>query len=742
MHSPKLTRLGQLLASAGLLSAGAALAQSTDTVTPPAPAKSNGIQEVVVTAQKIAQPAIKTPVALSVVGGEELKDAGINDPRALVEAVPNVQIAQESGKLQIAIRGVVSLDMTEKGDPSAAFNVDGAYIARPEAQTGAFMDIDRIEVLRGPQGTLYGRNATAGAINVITNKPTKDLGGKLSVELGNYDTKRMEGVVNVPINDVWALRAAVSVNRHSTWYNPGPNTDIPLESQHDRAARVHALATFTKDTSLLLTAETSKVGGGGSTPLPITNFFTGTPIDNLPFSPPGTGNNLKDPVYVDRGADAQLTAAWRFKATDAHRDNHADALRGEFKTTLGDVALTYQLAHLKSKIDELQNGNYFGFPFTGEVRGQASSTSNELRFNSTTNGPLRWVAGLYAFNESIDRLTNYDTYATAPFGPLTIVVPYLPHVTNNSKAAFGQVTWNIQPDTRLIVGLRRTRDEKTGRDPYAGTAPAAGQTMSSGAYDTAVKFNNTSWKLGIDHDLSKSVMLYASVATGYKAGGFNDQANSGDYKPEHLTAYEAGIKGRFLDNMAQITANYFHYNYTDLQLTSVVCRSPDPATCGSLTTNAANAKVDGAEIEGTLKVGEDGTLHANVALTHAQFKDYRPTATNDWSGQDLDRSPRHAVGVGYTHHFPQASGADVAATVNTRFSGSYLISDTSSAVRYEQPSFHKSDVMLGYTTPNGKLTVQVFGKNLENKITIESHVPGSFFVGDPRTYGVRLSYNF
>jgi iron complex outermembrane receptor protein len=173
-----------------------------------------------------------------------------------------------------------------------------------------------------------------------------------------------------------------------------------------------------------------------------------------------------------------------------------------------------------------------------------------------------------------------------------------------------------------------------------------------------------------------------------------------------------------------------------------VCRTPDPSTGGSLTTNAANAEIDGAEAEGTLKVGADGTLHANVALTRARFKSYHPGAGVDWSGQSLDRAPRHAVGVGYTHHFPLASGAGIAATVDTRFSGAYFISDTSSMVRYRQPSFHKSDVMLGYTTPDGKLTVQVFGKNLENEITIESHVPGSFFVGDPRTYGARLNYTF
>ena len=742
MNTPKLTRLAQTLASAGLLTAGAAVAQSADPALAVPAARSTGITEVVVTAQKVAQPAIKTPVALSVIGGDDLKNAGITEARALAEAVPNIQIAQESGKLQIAIRGVVSLDMTEKGDPSAAFNLDGAYVARPEAQTGAFFDLERIEVLRGPQGTLYGRNATAGAINVITAKPEKTLGGKLNLEVGNYSTRRAEGVFNLPVNDVLALRAAVAVNRHDSYLNPGPNTDIPLESQDDRAMRLHALASFTKDTSLLLTAESSKMRGGGSTPIPITNFFTGTPIGTLPFTAPGRGNNLANPVYVDLGSDVQRTASWRFRATDAHRDNEAQALRGEFKTTLGAVGMTYQIARFDTEIDELQNGVYFGFPFTGDVNGKSHSTSHELRFDNGGTGRLRWVAGLYKFDETIDRQTTYSTYVTAPFGQFTVLVPYLPHITNASKAIFGQATYSLRDDTRVIVGLRRTRDQKAGSDPLAGTQAAAGQSSSTAAYAQDVSFSDTSWKLGIDHDISKGVMLYGSVATGYKAGGFNDQASAGSYEPEHLKAYELGVKGRFLENMLQVTANYFHYNYTDMQLTSIVCRTNDPASCGSLTTNAANAKVDGAEVEGTLRVGNDGTLRVNAALTRGRFKDYRPNATDDWSGDDLDRAPKRSLGLGYTHLFPLDSGAELSATVSSRYSGSYLISDPSVGTRYRQPSFHKSDLVLGYTAPNGKLTVQLFAKNLEDEITIESRVPGSFFVSDPRTFGARLGYNF
>jgi iron complex outermembrane receptor protein len=549
-------------------------------------------------------------------------------------------------------------------------------------------------------------------------------------------------MINVPVNHMLALRAAVSAERHDTYLNPGPNPDVPLESRDNRAGRLHALATFSKETSLLLTAETVKTGGIGATPVPITNFFDGTPIDRLPFSPAGTGNNIKDAVYVDRGSDAQRTASLRLKPGSAHRDNKADSLRGEFRTVLGAVGLTYQVAHLNTDIDELSNGNYFGFPFNSDRAGGASSTSNELRFNSIDAGPLRWVAGVYAFHESLDNSANFRTYIVSPGGPITSVVPYLQYVHNESKAAFGQATLSLREDTRLVVGLRRTRDEKSGHDPLAGKPAAAGAASSPAAYATAVQFSDTSWKLGLDHDLAKGVMLYASAATGYKAGGFNDQLSGGTYVPEHLKAYEAGVKGRFMDNMLQVTASGFHYDYRNQQLSSVVCPTPDPTSCGTRTTNAANSKVDGAEFEGTLKVGEDGTLHANLAWTRAQFRDYRPNATANWSGQPLDRAPESGAGLSYTHHFPLTGGAELSATVATRYTGSYLVSDPSSAVRYEQPSFHKSDLVFGYTSRDGKLTLQAFAKNLEDTITIESRVPGSFFIGDPRTFGVRAGYSF
>ena len=649
---------------------------------------------------------------------------------------------RSSGKLQIAIRGVVSLDMTEKGDPSAAFNLDGAYIARPEAQMGAFLDLERVEVLRGPQGTLYGRNATAGAINLITAKPGKVFGARVEAEVGNYGAQRLEGMINVPVNDVISLRAAASASKRDSYLNPGPNTDIPLDSKDDYAGRLHLLARLPADSTLLLTAETSHQGGGGATPVPIDNFFSGTYIDRLPFSPPNTGNNIENPVYVDKGSAAQRTVGQRFQATDAHRDNTANTLRGEFKTNLGAAELTYQLAHMQSTVDEVQNGTYFGFPFRGEVPGTARSTSHELRLNSVGTGPLRWVAGVYAFDEKVHRDTTYRTFITAPFGSFEVTTPFNVDVHNQSKAAFGQATYSLQPQTRLTAGLRYTQDDKSGSDTLAGTPATPPATSSPAAYAVAVKYNNTSWKLGIDHDLAPGTLLFASVATGYKAGGFNDQASAGDYKPEQLTAVEAGVKTKLMEDRLQLSANAFYYDYKDMQLNSVVCRTNDPSTCGSVTTNAANSKIKGLELEGRLLVGESGQFRGALAYTDARFGDYQPNTTTDWTGQRLDRAPRTVLSLGYSHRFGLESGADITATVGTRFNSGYTISDPAAGIRYAQPSFHKSDASLGWTSADTKTAVQLYVKNIEDTITIESRVPGAFYTGDPRTYGVRVSYNF
>lgn len=773
LNQPKVHPLARHLGSAGLLVLSTSLTTSVlaqATAAPPAAAASAGasrvqsLDAVVITAQKTPEVVLKAPIALTAISGEDLKAAGISNAIDLGDSLPNVWISQDTGKAQIAIRGVTNSDMTEKGDGSTAFHLDGAYLSRPETQLGGFYDVERVEVLRGPQGTLYGRNATAGAMNVITNKPQARFGAKIGLELGNYNSVRADGMVNAPINDVLSLRAAVSSYRRDTYLNQGPNTSTELEHPDNYAARLHLLAKFSKDTNLLLTVERQHTGGVGPTPVPITNFFTGTPAGNLPFSPAGRGNNYLNPVYVDRGSDAQRTTSWEFatvwrpgsalagQAIVPKFDQDVNMFRSEFKTSLGaGVDLTYQLAHLSMDNEVINLGTFFGFPFVGRSLGDGKGTSHELRL-SRSEGGLRWVAGAYKFDEEANRDTIYNTYVTLPNGaPLTVNVPYKPKVENHTKAVFGQATWTVEPATRLTLGLRYTRDEKSGIDPLGGTPAATGQTSSAKAYDKRVSFSNGSYRLGVDHDLGEDVMVFSTLSTGYKAGGFNDSPSSPDYKPEKLRSIELGIKGRFFSNQLQLSASVFDYDYRDLQLGSIECPDGTPASCGAIQTNAAKAAIRGVELEGWLNVLTEGRLNFGLALTDAKFKNYKvvdrpasnPNLVVDWSGQRLDKAPPVTVNLGYSHAFPLSDGADITLNVGTRYSGKYTISTSDeNGIRYEQPAYRKSDLSVTYTEPKGKWTLQAFVKNIEDTITIGARVPGSFSVSDPRTYGVRANYSF
>lgn len=725
------------------VAAGQACAQAAaDTATAETGPK---LEEVIVTAQKVAQPASKTPISMAVITGDSLKASGTNDPRGLTDAVSNVQVGTEAGKLQITIRGVLNTDATEKGDPSTAFHVDGMYVGRPEAQLGSFMDVERVEILRGPQGTLYGRNATGGAVNLISNKPTQVFGGKFNADIGNYGTRRFEGVLNVPVNDMLSFRGALSSNKHDTYLKPGPDMTVPLESQDDYAGRLHALLTLSPKTSWLLTAETSHQGGDGGTPVPMTNFFPVGP--NIPVT---SGNNyvgpgstvdsngnptsVVQPVYVDRGASVQRTVFGRFVRNPYDNNTH-NSLRSEFKTDVGFADLTYQIGYMRSRLDGLFNGTYFSFPFYAQGTGVTRQVSHELRLNSNKPGPFKWLAGAYLFREDMTRELSFNTVTPGP----TITLPFAPQIQNRSKAAFGQTTLSLTESLRLVTGLRYTEDVKSGFDPVAGWDHRG---------DEAAKFRKTNYRVGLDYDLTRQTFVYGALATGYKAGGFNTDSRAGIYKPEQLNALSAGVKTRQLGGRLQLNAEVFLYDYKDMQNSSTVCVGVTPDTCGSFTVNVGKVRSKGLDLDGQYLITESDRLNFALGLLKTEFKDFVPvndTVNNvriSFTGQPTDRSPETTARLGYTHTFAFDSGQQVAAYLGTRFSSSYFVSDPSAGIRYEQPSHHKSDAHVTYRPASDKYFVQAYVKNIENTITIESRVPGSLQISDPRTFGVRFGTQF
>jgi iron complex outermembrane recepter protein len=690
--------------------------------TAPAASSSSGeIQVIEVTSQKRRESVLKTPVAVTALSAGDLDDAGVKGTADLVNLVPNVQIGTaNNGNTNISIRGIGSTNTTELGDPAAAFHIDGVYLGRPRSAQGTFFDLERVEVLRGPQGTLYGRNATAGAINIITNKPSFGrLGGELQFEFGNYNTLRAEGSINAPLNDVVAVRAALLSVRQDNYVE----TAVPDNKRRTEAGRVQALAKLSPNVSLLVSA------------------------DHARFSGPDIAGVVA-PLQAERGS------AGRVNLNVLGGDNVQvdDGVSAELNWNLGAATLTYIGAHRSSKSD---NHDDINLGFLVEHRGgllDAKQNSHELRLTSNDTQPLKWVAGLYYFNEA------QTTDAFFAGGLLTFKFP---HIYGKSQAVFGQATYSLKPELRLTLGLRNTHDEK---ENLGGVSTNAFPTLGGGPLfvgntNFQKSWSKTNYRAGIEYDLDKNSMVYASVATAYKAGGFNNAeatppgaptVPASPYNPENLTSVEAGWKTRLQDGRAQLSVAAFHYDYKDLQVLNIVDFGNGNVV--NSITNAGKASVTGLEVEYKQRVGAMGRLDTFVGLTNAKYDRYDSCvnevtgASQVCTGNQLRNAPKVQFGVAYEHAIALGD-AQLKLRASTRYSSKFYNDDTNSAT-FEQKAYTRTDLSARYEAASDRWWLGAYARNLEDRNVKTSRYPAVVagqaytYIGYPRTVGVQGGLRF
>jgi iron complex outermembrane receptor protein len=740
-----------LLCAAMCATAGQSRAQAAPQ---PMPASADGqLPEVIVTAQRTSALASKTPVAMSVLSGQQLDDAAISSPGEVGARLPGVHLDAASDGLRITMRGVSNNDTTEKGDPSAAFMLDGIYIARPQAQNVSFFDLARIEVLRGPQGTLYGRNATAGVVNVISNTPGKELEGAFGVELGNYASRKATAMVNLPISDALALRAAFAYNKHDSYLINGQDTGYHLGlDRDDAAARLSAKLAIGRDASLLLRYDRSVISNNNDSYVPAGNFYT--------FAADGT------PSWRAASTDDYLTN--RFKPLNApveQGNSHAasSGVGAELDWNVGALTVHYLGSHRKFTHNAMANFHYGLTPtialgvretFNGAYR----QDSHEVRVSTNAAGPLTAQAGLYYFREQsgvLYRFRDLQPLVPTPY----YVFPHDP-VRAVAKALFGQATYQLAPRLRATLGARYSDDDKSriGSTNFQQGAEFNPATDFRQLNAAAVNTHKTTWRAGAEFDLAPATLLFATVSTGYKSGGFNDGCLAGRnelgiacspaeavpestlvYQPELLTSYEAGVKTRFWGNKASLNATAFYYDYTNLQLSGVAMVQNAPRF---VTTNAGEARVKGLELEGQLNVTPRDRISYSLALLDGHYASYVPDGQTSWAGRDLDRTPHSAATLGYEHSFRLAS-ARFKAGLFTRTSSDYVISVPSQLRQYHVPARTQSDLHLGYHPDRGNWSIQAHVKNLQNKVSPIAIDSFAMLVpSDPRTWGMRLDYRF
>jgi iron complex outermembrane receptor protein len=735
---------------------------------------SNG--DIIVTATRFETLASKTPVALTAVSGEALRSAGITNPTNLGDSVPSVMINRNNG-LQITIRGVTSADGTEKGDPSAAFMSDGVYIARQQAQEVSFYDISRVEVLRGPQGTLYGRNTTAGAVNLITARPTLDkVSGSVNVAYGNYNNTQGSAAVNLPVTSNLAVRAAVNYDHRDSFLKAGANlSGLNLSPFKDvMSGRLSALLKFDGG-ELLVRGDYNQMKGISSNALPTSNFYSG--YATAAVAPVYTAKGVSNSQLLTLNAPTADGLPQAYMASNLRRNNATYGMDVDFKYDFGPVTLNYLGSYHEFKRHE-GNYSYYGPVNTTNVGGLAPNqfdgwywqNSQELRLSTNSAGPLRAQAGLYYFKERADiQLFIYDRTNGATGlrftpGQVGYVFGFPQHyVGSSSVAGFGQLTYSPSEKLHITAGARYTKDEKA---RYGATVTCATDSTCAGASDVVTpnrasrQYEKATWKLGVDYNLNAATLLYGTVSTGYKAGGFNDGCEAGTYtgcllpastlyyQPETLTAYELGAKTRLFNNMLRLNASLFHYNYNNLQLTQVGPFCAGGTQC-TQTTNAASAKVDGLELEGVVAATPHDKIDFQASFLNARYGTFFPNAvtypTLNLAGTKLDRSPSTTLTVGYNHTFALANGGEVVAGVRSKYSASYAMIALSIYSRFTQPAYTQTEANLTYNAPNKVYYVQAYAKNLENNLLVTAvgaGVNGTLQVSDPLMYGVRAGFKF
>ncbi len=760
------TILGSTAVLASQIVPQVAVAQVAD-----AQASDSGLEEIIVTAQRREESLQRAAIAVSAVTGDDLVRSGITETANLGKLVPALVVQPTGGTTSFFLRGVGTNSQNSFSENAIAFNFNGVYVGRPTAPAGVFYDLERVEVVKGPQGTLYGRNATGGAINVL---PKKAVLGKLAVEglaeYGNYDSKKGFLAVNIPVGEIAALRIAGQIVDRDGYISDGYDDD------KGEAVRASFLLKPSDLWSINFVGDFYHQGGKGSGAvlLPSKAFAVPALEDRVSISDPraiaainGFASKIFAPPFCAGGFIA--SGCIENAGSDGYLDNRFYGLSAQVEGDMGFATLTVIPAWRKSDADF----RTYLPGFRGEIRDNAEQMSLEVRVTSAADQPLRYVLGGFFFNEQQDTLNYFSQ------GRLS-TTRFSPRLKTQSIAAFGQLTFDVSDSLRLIAGGRYTKEDKSQRTATAaGGLPGPVEPPLGVPFTGALTFNKVTWKAGVEFDAGPASLLYANVATGFKSGGFFVAAPpSNTFAPESLTAYTLGSKNRFFDNKLQLNFEAFYWDYKDQQVTFVggVRTGSGIFAQGSLTTNAGKSRIYGAEMEARFAPTRDDLFNLNVQYLNGKYNtlqtaNFSPTGAPvttgctitgsrlanpgingarfydiDCSGKPTVNSPRWAVNVGYEHSFRLGGDMALVAGARSNIEASRFM-NSNYRPEEEQGSFMMSDAYLTLEGPGRDWSITAFVNNIEDKEILAragTRPILDFPVGTlrpPRTYGVRVGFN-
>jgi iron complex outermembrane receptor protein len=732
-------RLGASIIVLAVAASTAAMAQTGPATRSQA---STALDDVIVTAQRREQAAQDVGIALSVLSGEELTDRGITNVNQLQTATPNLEIepAFGGGAAQFRLRGVGFQDYASNNSPTVGVYVNEVAYPVPVMTQGLIFDIDRVEVLRGPQGTLYGRNTTGGAISFVTRRPTDVMSAGIKGEYATFGAVQMEGYVSGPISDTVKGRLAAMTQQGGAFQH---NRDTGESLGDADRTGLRGLLTFepTADLSFtldvhggidkseneglyLLSPLVTRLGGPGSITIPADTDHR------------ATGWGLSPRFAAEMGRDVNAKPGRDNSSWGTSLNGHYD-----FDTMRLTSITSYETLDRSEYGDWDSSASVEADTFFGS---DVKVFSQEFRLSSDGEGPLNWVAGVYYSKQDLDERYSsdfIDVYGT--YGQ----VAYAQQV--ESVSIFGQAEYQLSEQFKLIGGLRY--EEETRNLDGFGTAFGGATALPPTSVST--RMTPLTGKVALEYTPSDNLLIYGSFSRGAKSGGFttyNTGSASGiePFRPEILLAYEIGFKAD-PTRAFQINGAAYFYDYSDQQVLSAVWGANGPV--GKFA-NVPSSEIYGAELEGTWRPVPNLRITQSVSYKHGEYTDFFdldvPASRLANAAVFVDKSgveiPFPAVSYGGSVAYDWlAENFDVTGEVNYSFRDDY---PSWLGAKYDVPSYWLFNASVTMAPQAGPWSATLFVRNLFDQ---EYDLTRNFFTtadiaqpGRPRTVGVRLSYQY
>ena len=692
------------------------------------------IDEIVVTVQKRSQVIQNIAAAVTVIDGRELQARGVLTLADLQNLVPSIRLQKESASTEIYIRGVGSTLDVPMIEPPNAYNINGVYVPR-EVTSASFVDVARVEVLPGPQGTLYGRGAIGGVVNTITRRPTDKFETAVTIEAGNYSHARATVTQNIPVSENFRLRGSLSYLERDGFQKSG------ADSADDLAGFLALEITPSDNLNIHLWSQVENRKGYSANLL--SKGSVGSPRSQaFPNSDP----------WDDR-LEGDLAAYATLGPIDAqYRDWGTVLVGAELNWEISEkLSLTYIPSYLN--FDWRQE--YWLTHKDGDFNEEIDQQTQEMRLAYDDGGAVTWLVGLYDYQietkgQLFIQFGPDELFPGSPPGLWLDASDIRNHELKGS-ALFGEVNWSITGSTRLVAGGRVSNDKREGygfqpdivTGPSVDTDPVALFTgMAPPAWSNRESWSHVDWKLGIEFDASGESMLYGTMQTGFQPGTFDVFPNTTTAESE-LLAFTAGAKNYFLGGQLLLNNEMFYYIFDNL-----LTQSFDAAT-GTNRLSNADVVIYGDQLD--LALAPDSMSNTRFTLSlgylHARYEDFLLDSLDVFNGGQLQNAPDWTATLGVFHSWNLPSGASIEASVSSRYESGFW-GDFSHSSGLYQSGYTKSDMTLTFRPSGRNWSVGLWARNLENQDVQSAAAtgnpftdpgPGAPFLEAPRTFGIRFT---